>query len=651
MNTIFIKKLELFNFKGVRNLIIEFQDKITNISGKNETGKTTIFDAFTWVLFGKNSDDKSQFNIKTLDKNNVAIPKIEHSVAVWLDVNGTEVVLKRLYKEKWVKKRGALEAEFTGNETLYYWNDVPLLANEYQQKIGELVDEGIFRLITSPLYFNSLPWKDRRNVLIDVCGDVSDQDVIGDNENFLKFITSLGEKTIELYQREIASKKKLLNNDLKLIPTRIDEATRGMPGPLDFKELMFDVVSLESNLAKVEDKILNKSKALEGAQNEHLKTQNKVFDLKKTIQNIEFSEQKILDAKELNKRSKLTDLKFVFDTKTQRYLYLKSLTKGLKEGRDGITKKMNVLRDDWTTLNAKQWKFDPISGVCNECKRPLPKETVDGKKIQYQDNFNKAKSERLAAINKSGLELKEEVENLNRNIDVNLKEYNSLHLELVKLKTEIDLETELVENYKKPQLEEYLKDHVEYQKLVKELNVLEANTSEVPTVDYQELNEDKLKINDLIDEKKQLLATENTIALAKKRIKELGDKEKSLAQQISELEKDEFIIDEFTRAKVDMLEEKINGKFKYAKFKLFEIQINEGLKPCCETLYNGVPFSDLNSAACINVGLDIINTLSDYHSVNAPIFVDHSESVNELIPVKSQLIRLVVTKDKELKIA
>ncbi len=651
MNTIFIKRLELFNFKGARNLIIEFQNKITNISGKNETFKTTVFDAFIWLLFGKDSTDRTQFNIKTLDKNNVAIPKIEHFVTGILDVNGTEVVLERLYKEKWVKKRGSLEPEFTGNETLYYWNDVPLLANEYQQKIDELVDEGIFRLITSPLYFNSLPWKDRRNVLIDVCGDVSNDDVIGDNEQFLKLITGLGEKTIELYQREISSKKKLLNNDLKLIPTRIDEATRGMPEALDFKELMFDVVSLESNLAKVDDKILNKSKALDEVQGEYHRKKREGFEIKRKMTAIEFEEQKILDAEVLSIRSKLDDLQVKFSIKTQRYQYLESLTKGLKEGRDYITEKMNSLRKDLEKINAEVWKFDPINASCNECKRPYPKDDIDSKKKKYQHNFNDAKSERLAAIQESGLELKSEVEKLNEKINSNLEEHNSLHLELVKLKNKIDPETELIENYKKPELKDHLKDILTYQKLVKQHKVLDELLTKEPTVDYEGLNEEKLKINNVINERKQLLATENTIALAKKRIKQLEAQEKILAQQISELEKDEFIIDEFTRAKVDMLEEKINSKFKYAKFKLFEIQINEGLKPCCETLYKGVPFSNLNSAACINIGLDVINTLSDYHSVNAPIFVDHSESVNELIPVKSQLIRLVVTKDKELKIS
>jgi hypothetical protein len=148
-----------------------------------------------------------------------------------------------------------------------------------------------------------------------------------------------------------------------------------------------------------------------------------------------------------------------------------------------------------------------------------------------------------------------------------------------------------------------------------------------------------------------VLNDETIIKKTNERIKELETQEKNLAQQISELEGNEFVIDNFIKAKVDMLEDRINALFKYAKFKLFEVQINGGLLPCCETIYKGVPYSSLNKAATINIGIDIINTLCKFHEVNAPIFCDNAEAVNELTTTNSQLIRLLVTLDKELKIA
>lgn len=110
--------------------------------------------------------------------------------------------------------------------------------------------------------------------------------------------------------------------------------------------------------------------------------------------------------------------------------------------------------------------------------------------------------------------------------------------------------------------------------------------------------------------------------------------------------------EEFVRTKVHLLEEKINSKFKYARFKLFKDQINGGLEETCETLYEGVPYSSgLNNAARINVGLDIINTLNDYYGITAPIFVDNSEAVTKLINTNSQILSLIVSeKDKQLRV-
>lgn len=649
MNTISIKKLELHNFKGIRSLTIDFK-KTTDISGANETGKTTIFDAFTWVLFGKDSTDKSQFDIKTLDKNNVAIPKIEHSVTVTLDVNGTEVILKRVYKEKWVKKRGSLEAEFSGHETLYYWNDVPLLANEYSAKINDLIDEGIFKLITNPLYFNSLPWKDRRDVLIRIAGDVSDNEVIGDNEQFLKLITGLKEKSIEEYKREISSKKKLLNDNLKLIPTRINEASRGMPAPADFVYLKSQVEELTKDVEKIDGAIANKSQAVELSQQEYHTNQKKAFDIRRKMTQLELNEQRILDDEELNLKSTLIKLEneheIISDTEL---VNAKSSLSIEKSSKDKISTKMTELRKMWLEINEEQFIWKENESKCYACGREV--DNLQQKKAEFEAKFIENKNRNLTNINTDGLNLKKELETSNSNIVKKTIILGSVQTKITAIKKRIDTEKKIVEKYKKPELIDYLKDHVEYQKLVKELKAMDAKLCEAPVVDTTELTAQKAPIQFQIDELKVLLNDEKTIELAKKRILELETQEKNLAQQISELEGNEFVIDNFIKAKVDMLEDRINALFKHAKFKLFEIQINGGLLPCCETLYKGVPFSSLNKAATINIGIDIIGTLCEFHEVSAPIFVDNSEAVNKLIPVNSQLIRLLVTLDKELKIA
>jgi hypothetical protein len=125
-------------------------------------------------------------------------------------------------------------------------------------------------------------------------------------------------------------------------------------------------------------------------------------------------------------------------------------------------------------------------------------------------------------------------------------------------------------------------------------------------------------------------------------IEELKAEQTTLSQQIANVEKEQFVIENFIKDKIDRLEYAINSRFKYIKFRMFEEQINGGLRETCEATVNGVPYSDANSASKINAGLDVINTLSNFYGVYAPIFIDNAESVHTLIETQSQLIRLVV---------
>lgn len=194
----------------------------------------------------------------------------------------------------------------------------------------------------------------------------------------------------------------------------------------------------------------------------------------------------------------------------------------------------------------------------------------------------------------------------------------------------------------------YLAKIEELEKINNEIQSDEQETSgAVQTINEQikeKKQEMKLVLNDLlcIDKAKQAL----------KRIEELKEEERKMADDYNEVEQQSFLIEEFIRTKMNLMEERINSKFKYARFKLFEEQVNGGLTETCETLYEGVPYSKgLNNAARINVGLDIINTLNEHYGISAPIFVDNSEAVTNLIDVNAQVISLIVSKqDKELRV-
>ncbi len=228
MKEIILTKLSLTNFKGIRSLEIDFGRK-TDIRGANASGKTTVFDAFRWLLFGKSSDDRKDFGIKTYDEQGNVIPRIPHEVTGVLRINGEEITLRKCLVEKWTKKRGSAEETYSGNLLECYWNDVPTSVTEYNAKISGICDEQLFKLITNPWYFTAQRKDVQRAMLFDLAGNIDEEDIVGGNEDFAALLRNLTGKTLDEYKREIVAKKRRVKDSVESIPARIDECNRSMP--------------------------------------------------------------------------------------------------------------------------------------------------------------------------------------------------------------------------------------------------------------------------------------------------------------------------------------------------------------------------------------------------------------------------------------
>ena len=186
-----IKEIYIQNFKGCKERKIEFGD-VTTISGANATGKTTVFDAFTWLLFGKDSLGSTKFDVRPLDENGKMIDNIEISVEATLSVNGEEYVLKKVQKQNWVKKRGTNTIEFQGNVNEFEINGYPKSEKDFKSFISEIIDEKVFNLVTNPMAFTSLPWKEQREMLMKFVGDFTDVQIAEEfGEKFSKLIPEL----------------------------------------------------------------------------------------------------------------------------------------------------------------------------------------------------------------------------------------------------------------------------------------------------------------------------------------------------------------------------------------------------------------------------------------------------------------------------
>lgn len=669
MSKVILKTLNLINFKGVNKLSIDFNDS-TNIFGANGTGKTTVFDSFTWLLFGKDSSDRKDFELKTLDSSNVVIPKIEHEVNAVIWVDDEEVTIKRILKEKWVKQRGSLEAEFTGNETLYYWNDVPLSQKEFHNKVSQIIDETIFKLITSPTAFNSLKWQDRRNVLIQIAGNVSDEDLAAGNSEYLKLVSQLSNKSLDEYKKQIAATIKKAKDDIKSIPTRIDEVERSKPEAVNEGLIRKEITIREERIASIDNQLQDKAAAYEEVTRKKIQNQENIFQIKSKINALEFDvrekiklEQKTEFSQSDVLRKQITDLQADLRAEEAKRDTTYSKSEKLRTQIANLEQLISNGRKHWAEVNAGELVFNDAEFCCPTCKREFEAGDIEAKKAEMKDNFITDKRNKLNRISENG--------------KANAQEKNNLEKELQEAESSLDASSTTVINISKrienlrakllienndqkkaetqdPQelLQVALSKNADYQELKKQLQELEARTFELPENNAQELKDEKAVLNAEITQLKATLQINEQISAANARISELMEEESKLAQEIANIEKEQYTIDNFIKLKIDTIEGKINEKFSFVKFKLFDTQINGGQVETCEALINGVPFSDANTASKINAGVDIINTLCEFYKVSAPIFLDNRESVSEIIPTNSQVINLIVSpSDKKLRIA
>jgi exonuclease SbcC len=668
MKTIEIKGLILTNFKGTLKLKVNFEHN-TDVFGANGTGKTTIYDAFLWLLFGKNAEEKKEFSIKnTVD---TSLNRQDHEVEVTLEVNGDRITLKKIYKEKWQKKRGEEIAEYVGNETIYFWNEVPMQQKEFQTKVYNIMDETIFKLITNPYALNSMKWQDRRSILTQMSGELSDAGIAKGNPEYEKLVANLTQdKTMADYLKQIKASVKKSQDEIKLIPTRIDEVSKTKPEAYDFQNLKNLLEVKEGELVKIDESIQDKSKGLDSILEANETAKRTASNLRSEISAIE--SQLRTQANNSNKKdtSILDGFKSTLQTKQGELTTAENglvTLKGLVTAKESDLKALGVTiqtkRDEWSAENAKTLTFEENSFCCPTCQRAFEESDIETKKTELSNNFKTEKANKLAEINRQGgllatqkANLETELEALRTRVTNGETLITNLKADIVTLENSIQVEVDKNSNTTPVDTEDVytqlLASNAEHKAKKIELENAEKAIKEVPKVDDAQLKEDRLILISEIDGIKTKLRNEAQIATVNERIQTLRNQETTLAQEIANVEKIQFLIERFEKDKMTAIEENVNSKFRIVKFKMFEDQVNGGESPACEIYVNGVPFSDANTASKINAGIDIISTLSKFYQVSAPIFIDGAESIHDIMETESQLIRLVVSEpDKSLRVA
>ena len=629
-----LTKLELLNFKGLKAFTINFNGDVI-IRGDNATGKTTVFDSVCWLLFGKDSLDRADFEIKTLDKGE-PIHKVNHEVTgtFTLDEGGT-VELKRVYREKYSSPRGG-EVTMTGHTTDYFVDGVPKKEKEYKEIVNSLVDENIFKLITNPLYFNeTYSWQNRRKLLLEMCGDISDEDVIAEYSELKALTDILSGHSVDDHRKVVAAKKTAINKELDMIPVRIDEALRGKTAV----DTPRDVLIQEISLATTTIETLEADKALLVNGHAVVDTRAELRDVQRRLMareselQMEYKKQSALKSNEYdmvvselnNLSSKVESTKHRLDTSNRDIQRIESVIDELMHQRQQVNEDAFVM---------------DIDEACPTCGQKLPAEQIQAAREKAETKFNLRKSKQLEELNQS-IELKQQdIENIKKR-DAGLEPVETLEA-LIKAKELVKQTiTDEIGQLTAPVLD----DDSIYADLKAEEFMLQMKLDE-SNIDHSEEIADIDKRIATTKEHRFNLETElNKYEEAKRidtRVAELESQQAELAAEKSKLDEASYLMDEFVKAKVNMLEDVINSRFKLARFKMFSAMLNGNVEECCETTYKGVPYRSMNNAARINIGLDIINALTSYFKVNAPVFIDNAEAVTEFVPVNSQTIKLIV---------
>lgn len=660
MKVIKLKSIAILNFKGIRNQEIVFNtESITTISGRNATGKSTVRDAFLWLMFDKNAAGEKDFGIKTNDADGNPIPQIPHEVSAVLLVNGEELRLRKCLTEKWVKKSGSVEKVFSGNTTEYYVNDVPKKAGEYNAYIADLCDETVFRTITNPAYLPNMKKDLLRAMLFKMAGEPTEADIASGDADLSRLLDLITGKSIEELQKQVAAEKSRLKKELSDIPARIDELQRSMPVAEEWTALEASMDIARQELADVDAQIEDVSKAIEAENGKRIQLSRELSDKKMAYsKRMNELEQAAMEGynREVMQQKELQSSVALLESKNrnvqQRMLYAKRSTDDLKRKINAAQEHLSELRKRWMEINASEPVFSDEAFICPTCRRPLEVEDIETKKAEMTENFNRDKAARLSANQKDGVEAKAEVEAMLEKIKENDAEVESLNKELSENEKRIKelksdpLYSKVIEKGN-AEIQDTTLDAL-YREIVDLETRLKEPVSRPKTI---ELKEQRAAIQESMKDMERRMYKKEQIATTTKRIVELSDRQRELSQLVADREQVESWIEKFNRRKVEMTESRINSLFALVRWRMYNKLINGGEEPTCIPLIGGVEYRDANAAAKTNGGLDIINAVCQYYGVYAPIFVDNAEGINELLPTNSQMIRLVVTTDSRLVVS
>lgn len=635
MNTIILKSLDLDYFKGIRSLHIDFEVGMTSIYGDNATGKTTVYDALTWLLFGKDSSGSAKFSIKPTD-----IPGVTPTVTAILEINGEPMKLRKTLREKWSKPRGCAVAQYDGDTTEYTIDDVPRKESEYKRMISAIIDEGVFKLLTNVHAFaRDLPWKERRKQLAEVCGLPDDKAILTSVPQFAELAAALGRRSVDEYKAVLMAERKGTNKTLDSLPIRIDECERRARelDVLDYDKAQADKAELDLRKGAL---LADLSRLDGGALLTAVEADAKHYEAELTALDAENAAHRASQAVPVQDerpaiQRKLGELSWTFN----------NLNKMMDDCEENVIKaeeQLEEYRAAWRSIQAETFTGD----ICPTCGQKLPATEA----AQAKAKFEQDKANREARLVKDSDLIKE-------NQDAQKAQHAELKEKAAQVRDEYEQIKAQLDAYIPPEvpaiedLPGYTERRAKVTQYIEEAREKIGRIQSDQQAERDRLNSQLSQLNMELTRVSQVLAAKVQLDETRARVDELKAEQRTQAAALEEIDRKLAMCEDFTRYRCQFITDSVNSRFKLARFRLFVEQVNGGVADCCDVMVDGVPYADLNNAMQINVGLDIIETLSEHYVLRVPLVVDNAESVTRLQEIDTQVIRLVVSEqDKELRV-
>nr|DAV60451.1 MAG TPA: chromosome partition protein [Caudoviricetes sp.] len=643
-----ILSLTLENFRGIKDLTVNFDGKDADVFGANGTGKTTIANAICWLLIDRPATEEADFDPKTTGAHG-----LQHKASIDVELpDGQRITFAKEFYEKWTRKRGSAAEEFTGNVTDYYVDGVKSKKKEYTETLETAcgIDlERVKMLMVLGYFSDSMKTDDKRRILFEMAGEFTDADVIAQSEDLRdleRFLTIPGNSdksyAIEQWRKIAAEQRSKLNKDLELLPTRIDEASKNVAENVeDMEALNAELNRLEEKKSSIEEQ--KRRLNTEAGQQEATRAAIAGLEVDLAKQRAAYIEQSASANREFN-----ADIDHMNDVKrdvSDKLDNLKRKHQNNIEQLKRMQEQRKALMEEYAEVAARQW--DAGAEICPTCHQQLPPEQVE----ELRAAFNEEKSAEKEDINHRGQECsKDKIDALTAEIDIQAADITAMENTVKEMEDRIRSLKAIITT--PPPFEE-TGECKEITSRMEELRDRQRLGQSAADGTANAYDRDIQTVRDEIASVNMRIAKAKASEDSRKRVGELRQELKQAAEQIENLEYGIHLCEEFVRIKARMVTDSINEHFKFVRFVLFRDQINGGLREICEpTIRNKdgewVEYRSVNYAAQVNAKLDIVTTLSKHYGVHLPIIMDQGESVSTPLNVDTQLIRLIVSAEDQV---